>query len=954
MKRRTGGLLFPVLVLLLALLFCLAAAYAEDGVVHEWDGGVVTTPATCTSDGVRTYTCTRPGCGATRTETIPATGHNWDGGAVTTAPGCTTDGVRTYTCTVCGATRTEAIPATGQHSWDGGNVTAAPGCETAGVRTFTCTVCGATYTEPVPATGHKPETLPAVAATCENPGKTAGSKCSVCGEILEKQGDIPATGHNWGPWKEGSEPTCETRGKDYSVCANCGVTRFRDIREALGHDWDEGVVTKGTGYLEDGEILYTCRRDPSHTKTEKIADESSSVSAFMNIVRFGNPPKDPSTVSGDPLKLEKDISDTEIPFEGTGAVLAVEVSGGVPPYSYKWVCTHNIKGEDVYEYVGGDEPELPVYEPGVYYCNITDSQKTTYLSSASVYVYHPLRIWYQPYNANLQTGDQISFGVEGGVPPYTYEWQTVGESGAVPIPDAPNEHCIFPDELNLEAGTSVICVVTDKLGHKIETEPGHVYSAEPFSAYCTEPLFLREGEKAEFGVWGKGGVPPYTAVWMDSVGNELPVEEREDGGFYMTCISNGGYASFRCYLTDSMDRKTTDCYTSYDYRQLTITQQPQGGTLPHGGGEHTMTIGVADGVEPYKFTLFSPVGDNQYQEGNFSECSFTVTEPGWYDAYIEDAEGNYAYSDTAILNGYDTVHIENYTDYELIMEPQGFATLSVTAEGGKEPYSYKWKLEEHGPYDPELFGKTKLENAPSIQVYEPGAVYSCTVTDKNGDQAYAELMRVEYAGAIWILQQPEDIRLECSPNDEYSISLDCLAISINNDFSYQWYVRDMYGRSFPVTIERGSYGGNHYERTGNSKQVGGRYFCRIHDGTTGEEKDTDRAFVSVGMELKGVKQTNLDNRNASLDFDYAGGTPPYNVEVQKWFEGGTITESSEWVDSISPYTFEGAAVQNKYSGGKEEVSYQIFIRDSMGSYITNLYTCTDPDPGVPAKVTFGH
>ena len=94
-------------------------------------------------------------------------------------------------------------------------------------------------------------------------------------------------------------------------------------------------------------------------------------------------------------------------------------------------------------------------------CDEHHSQKKNYISSSSVYVYDPLMIWYQPDNANLQTGDVISIGVDGGVPPYTYEWQTVGESGAVQIPDAPNENCIFPDELNLEAGTSVICVVTD-------------------------------------------------------------------------------------------------------------------------------------------------------------------------------------------------------------------------------------------------------------------------------------------------------------------------------------------------------------------------------------------------------------------------------------------------------------------------------------------------------------
>lgn len=40
---------------------------------HAWNSGVITTAASCTSSGLRTYTCS--GCGSTRTEAIPAKGH---------------------------------------------------------------------------------------------------------------------------------------------------------------------------------------------------------------------------------------------------------------------------------------------------------------------------------------------------------------------------------------------------------------------------------------------------------------------------------------------------------------------------------------------------------------------------------------------------------------------------------------------------------------------------------------------------------------------------------------------------------------------------------------------------------------------------------------------------------------------------------------------------------------
>ena len=160
---------------------------------HTWDNGTVTTEPTETTPGVRTFTCAV--CGATRTETIPATGahdyqftkniaptctadgydlytcsgcgatekrnpkpalgHKWDSGTVTTEPTETTPGVRTYTCTVCGQTKNETIPATGAHThvWDNGTVTIAPTETTPGVRTYTRTVCGQTKNEIIPATG---------------------------------------------------------------------------------------------------------------------------------------------------------------------------------------------------------------------------------------------------------------------------------------------------------------------------------------------------------------------------------------------------------------------------------------------------------------------------------------------------------------------------------------------------------------------------------------------------------------------------------------------------------------------------------------------------------------------------------------------------------------------------------------------------------------------------------
>lgn len=122
------------------------------GTEHKWDSGKDTPPATCGKDGVRTYTCSL--CGATKTESIAATGkHSWNSGVVTKQPTATETGVRTFTCTVCGMTKTETIPVASHttHTWDSGVVTKAPKAARTGVRTYTCKVCGKTKTEQIPA-----------------------------------------------------------------------------------------------------------------------------------------------------------------------------------------------------------------------------------------------------------------------------------------------------------------------------------------------------------------------------------------------------------------------------------------------------------------------------------------------------------------------------------------------------------------------------------------------------------------------------------------------------------------------------------------------------------------------------------------------------------------------------------------------------------------------------------
>lgn len=134
-----------------------------------------------------------------------------------------------------------------------------PDCTNFGTAINTC-VCGYTYLDTkVPALGHKAEKIAEVKATCEETGKTAGEKCSVCGIILTQPQTIPATGHN--PVNDAAvESTCTSTGLTLgSHCATCGYVFVKQEEVPMkGHDFDYKNLTPAT-LKANGKRVGTCK-----------------------------------------------------------------------------------------------------------------------------------------------------------------------------------------------------------------------------------------------------------------------------------------------------------------------------------------------------------------------------------------------------------------------------------------------------------------------------------------------------------------------------------------------------------------------------------------------------------------------------------------------------------------------------------------------------------------------
>jgi hypothetical protein len=74
---------------------------------HEYGEWTITTPATCTEDGVEERTCTKGD--DTETRAIPATGHNFGDWNIVKEATYISEGQKERRCSLCGETETESI-----------------------------------------------------------------------------------------------------------------------------------------------------------------------------------------------------------------------------------------------------------------------------------------------------------------------------------------------------------------------------------------------------------------------------------------------------------------------------------------------------------------------------------------------------------------------------------------------------------------------------------------------------------------------------------------------------------------------------------------------------------------------------------------------------------------------------------------------------------------------------
>lgn len=265
---------------------------------HRWvEDTSKTVPATCTSEGSKTYYCIADykdydqevhKCHSTKTETLAKTAHHWVNGvctecgathehdwqeqtSLTKSPTCIKKGSKTYKCSKCGETKVEEIPATG-HTWKIHQIaTNKSECK--------CSVCGATKAHDLKVVSKDP-------ATCTKKG-IIHYVCKDCGKkVRDNDPDAPALGHdwknqdgtcsrcnaqhthNWGEWKTTTPADCTTEGEEVRQCNTCRFEETRTLAKT-DHQWGEWNITTKPSCTTEGEEVRQCQ-NCQKTETKKL------------------------------------------------------------------------------------------------------------------------------------------------------------------------------------------------------------------------------------------------------------------------------------------------------------------------------------------------------------------------------------------------------------------------------------------------------------------------------------------------------------------------------------------------------------------------------------------------------------------------------------------------------------------------------------------------------------
>ncbi len=395
---------------------------------------------------------------------------------------------------------------------------------------------------------------------------------------------------------------------------------------------------------------------PANTYTVLITDGNGCTTTAAAVV--SQPPPVVVSASGTSVSCSN----------STDGTATVTVNGGVLPYTYVWSGG------------GGNSPTASGLSPNTYTVLVTDFNGC--IGTASVVITAPTAISATATGQTLgcfgDTNGTINLTVNGGTPPYVYNWSNGSNA---------------EDPTGLSSGTYTV-VITDANGCTMQTSAS-VIDPPPILASIVNPIdatcFNSNDGIATVNV--AGGTPPYFYIWDNN--QTSPTTSFLTPGIHTVSVTD----IQGCTTVASVQINAPSALViSINGTDLTCNQ----------GGDGTATVTIDNNsTPPYTY---------QWSNGGFSP-SVNGLNAGLITVTVTDANGCQQVTSTVL--GEPTAIQLTVTPQNISCSGLADGGATVTANGGSGGYTYQWSNNTNGPTIGGLVTGT----------------YSVTATDSNGCSA---------------------------------------------------------------------------------------------------------------------------------------------------------------------------------------------------------------------------
>lgn len=343
----------------------------------------------------------------------------------------------------------------------------------------------------------------------------------------------------------------------------------------------------------------------------------------------------------EPTALQTSLISMDALCSGSPSGLAsVQVTGGIPGYSYSWLPGNSTNDT------------LLNATAGSYTVTVTDANGCTRSSTAIIGEPAAIGLSFNATSTTCNRGSdgQIILTATGGTGDLHYAWN--GSSDTVNIRSA------------LSAGVYT-CTVTDANGC---TNSGSVAVTEPPKISLTSTTnpsdCLNSNGSAQ--VSATGGTGAYSYAWFPSGGS----------GSVATGLSSGNYI---VTVTDANNCSMNDTVTVGSTGGLQLTLVTATMVKCFGGNDGAATVQAASGTPPYQYA-WSPAGGTTGTASNLSA--------GNYSVQVTDAAGCTVTLPVAVTQPDILQAAASQTPVLCFGGSTGSAAVAVS--GGASPYTYRW------------------------------------------------------------------------------------------------------------------------------------------------------------------------------------------------------------------------------------------------------------------------